>query len=166
MSVFLRQLVLFAALLLMLGACGKSKLQHTTVIVTATGKKVNLANTVFVKQVLYEQYQAWKGVPYREGGGGRKGIDCSGFVYVTFREKFGRIMPRTTKGQSTLGSNIGQKSLQAGDLVFFKTGFFTKHVGIFIENRNFMHASTSKGVMISSLDNVYWSDKYWMAKRL
>ena len=100
------------------------------------------------------------------GGLSKDGIDCSGFVYTTFRSKLGINIPRSTALQSKIGSNVSKNKLRTGDLVFFKTATKVRHVGIYIENNKFLHASTSKGVMISKLDNVYWKSKYWKSKRL
>lgn len=119
-----------------------------------------------VRRLLYQQLRSWKGTPYREGGISRKGIDCSGFVYVTYRNKLGIQLPRTTKLQGRVGRAISRKRLTYGDLVFFKTGTATRHVGIYVGNREFIHASTSEGVMKSRLDSYYWSKKYWKAKRV
>ena len=119
-----------------------------------------------MKSVLYSQYNEWKSVRYRAGGMSKRGIDCSGFVYLIYRSKFGIDLPRSTDLQSSLGKKVSRSNLQAGDLVFFKTGFFQKHVGIFLENRKFVHVSTRRGVMISSLDEQYWSRHYWMSKRV
>lgn len=129
------------------------------------GKKVDLQNSAAVKDKLHNQHENWRGVKYRMGGLGKNGIDCSGFVYRTFRSELGVHIPRTTEQQSSVGKSIGRHQLRAGDLVFFKTRFKVRHVGIYIENNRFLHASTSKGVMISSLDNVYWKDKFWKAQR-
>jgi len=65
-----------------------------------------------------------------------------------------------------MGKSISRKELKAGDLVFFKTGWLTKHVGIYIAGDKFLHASTSKGVTISYLTNAYWQSKYWKARRI
>ena len=118
------------------------------------------------KAALYRHYHEWKGTEYRLGGMSKEGIDCSAFVYLTYRSKFGITLPRTTRHQSTRGVPIPQQKLQTGDLVFFKTGVNNRHVGIFLEDRKFLHASSSKGVMISSLDNNYWAGKYWTARRI
>ena len=75
-------------------------------------------------------------------------------------------MPRSTEYQSKTGQAIKQEQLRAGDLVFFKTGIFTRHVGMYIDKGNFLHVSTSKGVMISNLEDPYWSDTYWKANRV
>ena len=119
-----------------------------------------------VTNALYAQHKTWHGTPYRLGGLSRKGIDCSGFVYLTFKQRFGITLPRTTKEQAKQGDKISLRKLKSGDLVFFKTGWRTRHVGIYIGNGKFLHASTSKGVIISKLDNVYWKKKYWRSRRI
>ena len=130
------------------------------------GKKIDLKNSSTVKNKLYAQYKNWKGVKYRMGGLSKNGVDCSGFVYTTFRSKLGINIPRSTELQASTGKQIELSKLRPGDLVFFKTKTKVRHVGIYLENNNFLHASTSKGVMISKLDNVYWKSKYWKAHRL
>ena len=119
-----------------------------------------------LKKKLYTQYKEWKGVRYRFGGLNKKGVDCSGFVYLTFKSRLGKKIPRTTKLQSTLGMAVDKRKLRTGDLVFFKTSASVRHVGIYLEDGKFMHASKKRGVMISRLDNVYWRSKYWKARRI
>jgi len=100
------------------------------------------------------------------GGLNKYGIDCSGFVYVTFRDAFGITLPRSTEGLAREGTPIKRQSLAVGDLVFFITGRSKHHVGIYIGNKQFIHASTSNGVMKSSLSNPYWIEHYWKSSRL
>ncbi|MBF0200378.1 MAG: C40 family peptidase [Desulfamplus sp.] len=119
-----------------------------------------------VKEDLYDQFHQWEGVKYRLGGLNRNGIDCSGFVYVTYLEKFGIDLPRNTDLQVRIGRYVRFNDLRSGDLVFFKIGWKGKHVGIYIEDNMFLHVSTRKGVMISSLHDRYWSSKYWQARRI
>jgi probable lipoprotein NlpC len=118
------------------------------------------------KQALYDHYYEWRGVSYKLGGLSKRGIDCSGFVYVAYKSRLGINLPRTTKLQSELGRKVSKKDLKTGDLVFFKTGKITRHVGIYLEENMFLHASVSKGVMISQLDNVYWKSNYWKSIRI
>ncbi|WP_415911384.1 NlpC/P60 family protein [Neptuniibacter sp. QD37_11] len=118
-----------------------------------------------VSQALLDQYKSWAGTPYRLGGNNRSGIDCSAFTQVTFRDQFGVDIPRTTRDQLGSGSNIAKGQLKAGDLVFFQTGYKQRHVGIYVQEGQFLHASTSKGVIISRLDNPYWQKHYWTARR-
>lgn len=117
-------------------------------------------------EALRNHYTSWKGIRYRYGGLSRKGVDCSGFTLLTFKEVFGKSLPRTVREQVKKGKKVHRESLQPGDLVFFKTGVFQKHVGIYLEDDLFMHASFSRGVMISRLDNIYWDEHYWQAKRI
>ncbi|MCE9679313.1 NlpC/P60 family protein [Shewanella sp. AS1] len=146
----------------------------STVPVTAPKEEVALSksqqtllqNSAKVKSTLYQQYTQWKGTKYQIGGLSSKGIDCSGFVYVTYRDKFGIKLPRATDHQKNVGTKVSKKELKAGDLVFFMTGRSQRHVGIYLEEGKFLHASTSKGVMISRLSDYYWKDKFWQARRI
>ena len=115
---------------------------------------------------LNQQYREWRSVRYHLGGLSKKGIDCSGFVYLTFRDKFGLSLPRTTEKQYSSSKKIKKGNLKAGDLVFFKTGFKQKHVGIYLSGNKFLHASTSKGVMISNMGNPYWKKHFLNARRI
>lgn len=115
---------------------------------------------------LYSQYNNWKGTPYQYGGLSQNGVDCSGFVHQTYRSIFKITLPRSTKDQVRQGKRVYINQLSAGDLVFFKTGFNVRHVGIYLEKGKFAHASSSKGVMISNMYTGYWKKNYWQARRL
>ncbi|WP_081503809.1 NlpC/P60 family protein [Pectobacterium wasabiae] len=127
-----------------------------------------LSDSIMVMVQLNDQLGQWYRTPYRYGGLDRNGVDCSGFVYLTFRDKFGMQLPRTTEEQTELGERIDRDNLLPGDLVFFKTGSGGSglHVGIYDKDDQFIHASTSQGVIRSSLDNVYWKRAYWQARRI
>ena len=130
------------------------------------GGRVDFANKFQVKQVLYDQFDQWRAVRYKSGGMSRDGVDCSGFVYLTFNSRLGIELPRSTDLQVTQGKTIPQRDLVPGDLVFFKTGKATRHVGIYLEDGKFLHASTEKGVMISRLTESYWAKAYWKSIRI
>ncbi len=117
---------------------------------------------------LNEQLLQWYGTPYRYGGLASTGIDCSGFVYRTFSDRFTIKLPRTAIVQITYGTPINIEDLMPGDLVFFKTSSDKNgiHVGIYDTDNTFIHASTSKGVIRSSLNNVYWRKVFWQARRI
>ena len=132
----------------------------------AEQQRFDLSNPHWVKENLYTQYGEWRSVKYKIGGLSKKGVDCSGFVYLTFDSRFAIKLPRSTDEQVSVGAEIPQQKLVPGDLVFFKTGKSQRHVGIYIEERKFLHASTEKGVMISSLDDQYWSRTYWKSVRV
>lgn len=128
--------------------------------------KFNSQQQAEMHQQLEQQFRNWKGTPYRLGGMTRNGIDCSGFVHVAFRDGLGMNIPRSTKNLANRGRHIAKHQLDIGDLVFFKTGFGKRHVGIYVGNQQFIHASTSNGVMKSSLNNPYWAEHYWKSTRL
>ncbi|EGR1168486.1 TPA: hydrolase [Vibrio parahaemolyticus] len=115
---------------------------------------------------LFQFYNEWHGTPYRLGGTKKSGIDCSAFVQRAFVEAYQLALPRTTKQQSTQGVELSWTDAKQGDLVFFKTRRSTYHVGIYLGNKQFMHASTSKGVIISRIDNPYWASKFWQVRRV
>lgn len=127
-----------------------------------------LADSITVIAELNDQLNRWYGTPYRYGGLSRSGVDCSGFVYLTFRDRFNLQLPRSTRAQTDIGTRIDKDQLLPGDLVFFKTGRGENglHVGIYDSDKQFIHASTSKGVIRSSLDNSYWQKVFWQARRL
>ncbi|MGP1924662.1 MAG: C40 family peptidase [Arsenophonus sp. NEOnobi-MAG3] len=130
--------------------------------------KSELSDSIMTIVQLKEQLSQWYGTPYRYGGLESTGIDCSGFVYRTFRDRFAIKLPRTTIVQTTYGTPIKIKDLMPGDLVFFKTSSDENglHVGIYDTNNTFIHASTSKGVIRSSLNNIYWRKVFWQARRI
>ena len=119
-----------------------------------------------VSAKLQRQYEEWHAVAYREGGQSKRGVDCSGFVQLTFQRQFGRQIPRSTELQARAGRQIRETDRRPGDLVFFKTGLFTRHVGIYMGQGRFLHASKSRGVTLSAMDNPYWSKTYWQSRRL
>ncbi|WP_280925483.1 C40 family peptidase [Shewanella sp. ULN5] len=115
---------------------------------------------------LLAYHDDWSGTPYRLGGMSKNGVDCSGFVYLAYLDIVGQKLPRTVNAQRILGKEVPRNELEIGDLVFFKTTKTARHVGIYMGDSKFLHASTKKGVKISSLNNVYWKPRYWFAKRL
>lgn len=125
-----------------------------------------MVRNVDIKSKIMDQYAGWKGVRYRLGGETKRGIDCSAFVQRTFREQFGMDLPRSTYKQGDMGKKIQRTKLRAGDLVLFRAGSTGRHVGIYLGNDKFVHASTSSGVTISSLADNYWDKRYREGRRL
>ncbi len=152
--------------LMIFGCAGKDPYKSDKRLKAKLKNIIDLDQSSMVKKKLLEQYSQWKGTRYKLGGLTKKGIDCSGFVYITFRLKLGIELPRSTKLLVKEGNKISKDQLRSGDLVFFKTGFFTRHVGIYLNNSKFLHASVRKGVIISNLKNSYWESKYWTSKRI
>ncbi|HBQ58492.1 MAG TPA: hypothetical protein DD671_02410 [Balneolaceae bacterium] len=111
-------------------------------------------------------YKDWKGTPYLLGGSGYTGIDCSAFIQVVFEDYLLQQIPRTTREQMNSGKDIRKSSLRTGDLVFFKTGRRSYHVGVMVSQSEFLHASTSEGVKISKLEHPYWQETWLTGRRL
>ncbi|MDQ0215915.1 hypothetical protein J2S13_002335 [Oikeobacillus pervagus] len=106
------------------------------------------------------------GVPYRWGGTTPRGFDCSGYITTVYRE-VGVSLPRTSNSMYRTGSAVSKNNLQVGDLVFFNTsGRGVSHVGIYVGSNQFMHASTSRGVIVSNLSESYYRTRYVGAKRV
>lgn len=116
--------------------------------------------------LLHNEYEKWENTPYRYGGNSQNGLDCSALVQNIYQDSFNIDLPRSTSTQVLRGTQIHKNKLKIADLVFFKTTRSMQHVGIYIGDNQFIHVSTSKGVMISSLDNVYWRSKYWQSRRI
>jgi hypothetical protein len=114
---------------------------------------------------LIDYVHQWWGTPYRIGGTTKSGIDCSGFVRGLVSETFGLDLPRSSREQAQFCKRIGKDEVKEGDLVFFSSGRHISHVGMYLTNNKFVHASTSMGVVISDLDEPYWKRKYAYAGR-
>ena len=108
----------------------------------------------------------WDGTPHEWGGSSANGVDCSGLVQSVFAEEFQLSVPRTTEQQARVGRTVSRSALQPGDLVFFRPAEKKRHVGIYLSNGDFLHASSSDGVRVSPLDRSYWTDHWWQARRV
>lgn len=108
----------------------------------------------------------YKGVPYVFGGTTTKGFDCSGYVQYVFKDCKAKL-PRLADEQALQGIFVTQKQLRPGDLVFFTTyAPGASHVGIYAGDGQFWSASSSKGVILSSLKEEYWKQRYFGARRV
>ena len=113
--------------------------------------------------LLVKEARTWLGVPYLYGGNDRNGIDCSGFVLQVYSRALDIKLPRTSASQSQWCANVNRESLIPGDLVFFDTkkerDGRVSHVGLYIGDGQMIHASSSKGVIISSIEGNYYSSR-------
>lgn len=162
----IRFLVLCALVLLLVGCSSTRRLERKLQrevyesIGVEEGQKDNFT--------LYQEVASWLNTPHREGGLTRNGIDCSGLVYTVYKKVYGKTLERSSV--SMLKKNcdrIRLSQLREGDLVFFSTGSKSKtrsnvnHVGIYLKEDKFVHTSTSRGVMVSSLNEDYFR-KTWV----
>ena len=107
------------------------------------------------------------GVPYKYGGVTKSGIDCSGFTGRVYEHAAGIVLPRSAEGQYHVGRGVKPEDLRFGDLVFFNTtGDSPSHVGIYIEDDLFAHASVTSGVTLSSLQSTYYRERFVGARRV
>lgn len=108
----------------------------------------------------------WIGTPYRLGGGSKTGIDCSGFTRELYSEVFNLDIKRNSRDIFSMVSPVSKDELKEGDLVFFKIHSHSiSHIGIYLGNNRFAHAS-SKGVAVSSLDDAYYSRYFYKGGRV
>lgn len=106
----------------------------------------------------------WLGVPYRYGGNDRDGLDCSGLTTIAYRDGAGIELPRNSSAQAAYATPVERKDLRPGDLVFFSSsqgGDRINHVAIYLSGDSIIHATTSRGVVITPLSAPYW-DKHYM----
>lgn len=118
---------------------------------------------------LYREVESWIGVPYRYGGNTRKGVDCSGFVVNVYKSVYGKNLQRSSELIFKKNcKKINKDELREGDLVFFKTGSKKRigHLGIYLKDGKFAHASSSRGVMISNLEQDYYKRNFLYAGRV
>ena len=145
----------------------KSKKEVSTEIPTKKNKKASKAGYII------DYAKQFKGVRYKWGGTTKSGMDCSGLVFESFRA-YDIILPRISRDMAKKGDKISLKEAQEGDLLFFKTSKSRRHsinhVGLIIKSKagdiTFIHATTSKGVLVSKLSENYWKSAFVEARRI
>lgn len=116
---------------------------------------------------MMREISKFMGVPYVLGGAGTDGMDCSGYTMTVYKSSIGKLLPRSSAEQSKLGMAVELKDLKFGDLIFFNTtGESASHVGIYLGDDLFAHASVSFGVTISSLQSSYYAKRFETARRI
>ena len=157
----MKKIVFLWTFILLLMSCGTSKK------VAKTSNKTHTKSEKIVENAL-----KYKGVKYRFGGTTKKGMDCSGIVYVSFLEENVQL-PRISRDMAKTGQKIPLKKAQKGDLLFFKTskkGRGINHVGLIVSVKNnkirFIHSTTSRGVIISQLSEKYWKNAFVKAMKI
>lgn len=125
------------------------------------------SNSTNQRNKIVSEAKRYLGVPYLWGGNTPNGFDCSGFVQYVLKQ-CGLSVPRTTELQVSFGTSVSKSSLHPGDLVFLQNTYRAgvSHVGIYIGNNQMIHASSSKGVIVSDLSSSYYSEHYHSGRQI
>lgn len=151
-------------------SCGGSKKSTSYSSKRSSYKKTEVVKNKKIESIV-DYAKTFEGTKYKYGGTTNKGMDCSGLVYTSFKKEE-IVLPRTSRAMSTQGKTIPLKNIEIGDLVFFKTNKnrnVVNHVGLVVETDNeirFIHASTSRGVIVSSLEEKYWNNCFVGVRRI
>ncbi len=140
--------LLFLMVLMVLVACSSRK----KTVSTSTAARTAMAMSNVKSKPLYRFINDWAGVRYRMGGLDKRGIDCSGFALLLQKNIYGNELPRRSSDQATVIRTKSISQLKEGDLIFFSFGGgAVDHVGIYLNNNYFVHASTTRGVVVDDL---------------
>ncbi len=159
--------LLFLAAILVTSCATRRQIASGNVSNEALSRQFGVKITRNDNLQLYSYLTGWLGVPYRYGGNTSKGVDCSGLVVEAYRDVYRKKLNRSAS-EMLYGNcrKINRGKLREGDLVFFQVGKGRKrsidHVGIYLKDDRFIHASTSRGVIVSSLNEPYYR-KTWIA---
>ena len=130
-------------------------------------EKLGLSNKEIKSSKLYSFVDDWYGVPYKFGGCQKSGVDCSCFTDVLYQQVYGLKTPRTCGDIYKSCQVISRDKIKQGDILFFKINSNNiTHVGVYLKDQKFVHASTSKGVIISDLNESYYKKYFYTAGRL
>jgi cell wall-associated NlpC family hydrolase len=135
-------------------------------LMSSCGSSKKATRVITIQDKLEIEYQKYKGIPFKYGGTTKRGFDCSGFVNAVYFNAFNIDLPRTTTLMSKQGEKKSKSNLKPGDLVFFRPSRKYMHMGIYVGDGQFMHSSTSKGIIKSKLNNLYWKNKYRFSRRI
>ncbi|MBW1297972.1 C40 family peptidase [Aquimarina litoralis] len=157
---------------IILSSCGGAKKRRSvSKKPERTSKRTKVsAKTKKIKSII-DYAKTFEGTRYKYGGTTKRGMDCSGLMYTSFKKEE-VVLPRTSKAMATQGTKVSLKNVAIGDLLFFRTNKnknTINHVGLVVKTGKqiqFIHASTSKGVTISSLDERYWNNCFAGIRRI
>jgi lipoprotein Spr/probable lipoprotein NlpC len=130
---------------------------------TKLGIKLNCSED----RKLIREVSDWIGTPYKYGGSDRNGTDCSGFIMSVYKKVYHIELYRSATDQVKNTDPVAKRDLECGDLVFFKiSGNQVSHVGLYIADNKFVHASSKRGVVVNDLDEDYYKKYYYSAGRV
>lgn len=166
-------LLFFLSGVILLPSCKSRKTASSTAAKTERKKIAQLSKQLNVSineqsnVALYELIHDWIGVPHKDNGCSKSGTDCSCFIKMVLAEVYRKDVGRSSHEMFTRSQRIESKDLQEGDLVFFKIkSVKVSHVGLYLNENKFVHVSSSKGVMISGLDEAYFKNSFVGAGRI
>ena len=166
----IRHILFIALSALLLSACGTRAPHYNYPELAQAAIRLDMDISMNDNHPLFIESSRWMGVPYRTGGNDRGGIDCSGLSANIFKNAFGIKLKRTSEQQRTANCRtISKQQLQQGDLIFFHNGKnkrMANHVGIYLKNNRFIHASTSRGVIVSNLNDPYYKRLFMQGGRV
>lgn len=136
------------------------EIEKTTLQQIKYAMMLDVAVETIKNTTLYKFVESWYGTRYRMGGSTKRGIDCSAFTNNLLSAVYNLFLPRTAREQYKYCEHISKDDLLEGDLVFFNTHGGVSHVGVYLANGRFVHSSSSRGVMISSLSDHYFSRRF------
>lgn len=130
-------------------------------------EKLGVSESDIKNEKLYNFINDWYGVPYKYAGKDKNGVDCSGLTSTLYLQVYKKTISSNTTALAEEVKKIKESDLKEGDLVFFITfGKKISHVGVYLQNHKFVHASTKKGVMISDLNEPYFKKTYVSSGRV
>ena len=132
--------------------------KNQRLLISGTSSEIR---TVKLQNALLKSFENWKGTKYSFGGDSSRGIDCSALTRRVYREVFSFELPRVTKDQIKVGRHVSRHNLKPGDILYFRPDGKYNHTAVYLGNSLFINASSSKGVILSSLEHSYWS-KYFV----
>ena len=160
-----KRLFLLTSLLVLLTSCGTRAPHYDYRELAQAALRLDMDIELKDNHRLYIESAQWIGVPYRTGGTSKRGVDCSGLTSNIYRAVYHKYLERSSDRQRTENCRKVRKGkLEEGDLVFFHNGRDKRratHVGIYLKDGHFIHASTSQGVIVSQLDEPYYK-RCWM----
>lgn len=130
-------------------------------------QKLSVSESAITNEPLYQFIDEWIGVPYKYAGKDKRGIDCSALTSALYQQVYQKKISDNTKSLVEETKKITKQELKEGDLVFFITnGKSISHVGVYLQNNKFVHASSIKGVMISDMTEPYFIKTFSHAARI
>lgn len=171
-----KYLIYFLVLINFFSSCKSSKIITDPTLVNNSSEnlmrkkyadKLNVTEQQLLNIKLYKFIDEWYGTKYKLGGLDKSGIDCSGFVFKLYDIVYSRKIPRTTEEINGISKQLDKNKIKEGDFVFFKINSKkVSHVGVYLINDKFVHASSQKGIMISDLNEPYFQQHFFNGGRV